>query len=93
MRLKILLILSFEKLPSFKVLACSVVEFLAIYWAGGGKHPPPPVLIWLSEKSYSNFVKSFTFTGWYFNAGKGITYMSLQSKTRAALMALQRRAV
>ena len=41
MRLKILLIPSFEKLPSFKVLACSVVEFWAIYWAGGGKHPPP----------------------------------------------------
>ena len=40
MRLKILLIPSFEKLPSFKVLACSVVEFWGIYWAGGGKHPP-----------------------------------------------------
>ena len=34
--------MSFEKLPSFKVLACSVVEFWAIYWAWGGKHPPPP---------------------------------------------------
>ena len=45
--LKILLIPSFEKLPSFKVLACSVVEFWAIYWAWGGKHPPPPVLIGL----------------------------------------------
>ena len=46
-KLKILLIPSFEKLPSFKVLACSVVEFWAIYWAWGGKHPPPPVLIGL----------------------------------------------
>ena len=46
-KLKIFLIPSFEKLPSFKVLACSVVEFWAIYWAWGGKHPPPPVLIGL----------------------------------------------
>ena len=49
MKLKILLIPSFEKLPSFKVLACSVVELKAIYWAGGGKHPPPPVLIGLND--------------------------------------------
>ena len=49
-KLKILLIPSFEKLPSFKVLACSVVEFWAIYWAWGGKHPPPhPVLIGLKQ--------------------------------------------
>ena len=38
---------SYEKLLSFKVKACSVLEFWAIYWAGGGKHPPPPVLIGL----------------------------------------------
>ena len=44
MKLKILLIPSFEKLPSFKVVACSVVEFWAIYWAGGGKHPPPVLI-------------------------------------------------
>ena len=31
---------SYEKSPSFKVIACFVLEFLAIYWAGGGKHPP-----------------------------------------------------
>ena len=30
---------SYEKSPSFKVIACSVLEFRAIYWAGGGKHP------------------------------------------------------
>ena len=41
MKLNILLMPSFEKLPSFKVLASSVVEFCAIYWAGGGKHYPP----------------------------------------------------
>ena len=35
------------KSPSFKVIACSVLEFGAIYWAGGGKHLPP-VLIGLS---------------------------------------------
>ena len=39
--LKILLIPSYEKSPSFKVIACSVLEFWAIYLAGGGKHPPP----------------------------------------------------
>ena len=33
-----------EKLPSFKVLACFDVEFWAIYWAGGGKHPTPQCL-------------------------------------------------
>ena len=32
---------SYEKSPSFKVIACSVLEFGAIYWAGGGKHLPP----------------------------------------------------
>ena len=39
MNLKILLIPIWEKLPSFKVTACCVLEFRAIYWAGGGKHP------------------------------------------------------
>ena len=41
MKFKILLIPSCEKLPSFKVMVCSVLEFRAIYWAGGGKHTPP----------------------------------------------------
>ena len=50
MRLKILLIPSFEKLPSFKVLACSVVEFWAIYWAGGGKHPPSAYRVKLPQQ-------------------------------------------
>ena len=35
---KILLMPSYEKSPSFKVIACFVLEFGAIYWAGGGKH-------------------------------------------------------
>ena len=42
LNLKILLMPSYEKSPSFKVIACSVLEFWAIYWAGVGKHPPPP---------------------------------------------------
>ena len=48
-----------EKSPSFKVVACFVLEFWAIYWPGGGKHPPPPpgmnrvkFLLWL----YDNYV-------------------------------------
>ena len=45
MKLKILPIPSCEKLPSFKVLACSVVEFWAIYWVG--VENTPPVLIGL----------------------------------------------
>ena len=41
---------SYEKSPSFKVIACSVLELWAIYWAGGGKHSPPlPVLIGLNK--------------------------------------------
>ena len=36
-----------QKSPSFKVMACFVLEFWAIYWPGGGKHPPPPVWIGL----------------------------------------------
>ena len=39
--LKMLLMPSYEKSPSFKVIACSVLEFWAIYWAGGEIHPPP----------------------------------------------------
>ena len=42
LNLKILLMPSYKKSPSFKVIACSVLEFWAIYWAGGGKHPPSP---------------------------------------------------
>ena len=41
LNMKILLMPSYEKSPSFKVIACSVLEFWAIYWAGGGKKPPP----------------------------------------------------
>ena len=41
LNLKTLLMTSYEKSPSFKVMACSVLEFWAIYWAGGGKHPLP----------------------------------------------------
>ena len=33
--------LQLEKLPSFKVIACSILEFRAIYLAVGRKHPPP----------------------------------------------------
>ena len=39
MKFKILLIPSCKKLPSFKVMACSVLKFSAIYWARSGKHP------------------------------------------------------
>ena len=49
LNLEILLMPSYEKSPSFKVIACSVLEFGAIYWAGGGKHLPP-VLIGLIGK-------------------------------------------
>ena len=48
LNLKILLMPSYEKSPSFKLVTCSVLEFWAIYWGGGGKHPPPPVLIGLT---------------------------------------------
>ena len=42
---------SYEKSPSFKVIARSVLEFGAIYWAGGGKHLPP-VLIGLKGHGF-----------------------------------------
>ena len=44
LNLKILLMSSYKKSPSFKVIACSVLEFGAIYWAGGGKHLPPVLI-------------------------------------------------
>ena len=42
MNLKILLIPIWEKSRSFKLMAFFVLEFRAIYWPGGGKHPLPP---------------------------------------------------
>ena len=51
LKLKILLIPCFEKLPSFKVPASSVLEFWANYWAWGG-NTPPPVLIGLIFVQY-----------------------------------------
>ena len=52
---------SYEKSPNSKVIACFVLEFGAIYWAGGGKHLPP-VLIGLriseSVRAYAYLILS-----------------------------------
>ena len=63
-KLKILLIPSFEKLPSFKVLACSVMEFWAIYWAWGGKHPPPSAYRVNKKKTFKLKLKSTRNNDW-----------------------------
>ena len=48
-----------EKSPSFKVIACFVLEFWAIYWPG--KHPPPPSMNRVNQSSVkTNLVMRFS---------------------------------
>ena len=63
-----------EKSPSFKVMACLVLEFWAIYWPGCGKHNPLPqvwirwIKIELSSNRYykiCHMSNVFTWEFWY----------------------------
>ena len=54
-----MLIPIWEKSLSFKVMACFVLEFGAIYWPGGGKHPPGMDRV----KLHNVFITRMTY-GW-----------------------------